>query len=86
MKTLKTWIPVAVGALFLGACGSGGGDDAGVPLVAGTDVPQSATTSSAGAIAFIKTVTANQDNTSTPLVVGDVTLATSDTDEPDPGV
>jgi hypothetical protein len=75
-------------ALLLIACGGGGGG-ASVPTdppVAGSDVPQSATSSSAGAVAFVRGLAASSDDTATPITVGDVTLATSDTDEPDPGI
>jgi hypothetical protein len=85
----RTAAGLAIGALLLSACG-GGSDDAAVtptdPLVAGTEVPQSATTSSTAAFAFVQGVAANRDETASPLVVGDAVLATSDTDEPDPGV
>ncbi|MDF2465129.1 MAG: hypothetical protein K0Q43_3364 [Ramlibacter sp.] len=85
---LRGAFAAAAGALVLVACGGGGG---GVPVatdppVAGTDVPASATSSSAGAIAFVKSVAASSDNTAAPLAVGDAMLATSDTDEPDPGI
>jgi len=76
-------------AALLSACGGGGGGDSAVPVdppVAGSDVPLSATTSSAAALAFVRTVAATSDNTATPITVGDATLATSDTDEPDPGI
>jgi hypothetical protein len=74
-------------ALLLVACGGGGGGSAPVdPPVAGSDVPLSATTSSAGALTFVKAVAASSDNTAAPLTVGDATLATSDTDEPDPSI
>jgi hypothetical protein len=56
------------------------------PLVTGTDVPVSATTTGAGAAEFVKTVVASSADTAEPLMVGDVVLGTSDTDEPDPGV
>jgi hypothetical protein len=46
----------------------------------------SATTSSSGAIAFVKSVAAPSDNSASPIVVGDATLATSDNDEPESGV
>jgi hypothetical protein len=52
----------------------------------GTDVPLSATTSSAGAMEFVKRVAATSDNSAEPIRVGDAVLATSDTDEPDPSI
>jgi hypothetical protein len=83
-------VGLAVGALFLSACGGGDDDVASVPPsdppVAGTEVPTSATTSSAGAFAFVKSVAATTDETGTPIIVGDAVLATSESDEPDPGV
>ena len=88
MKHKTTLAGLAGTALLLAACGGGGGD-ASVPVdppVAGSDVPQSATTSSAGALAFVKSVAATSDNTATPIAVGDATLAASDTDEPDPSI
>ena len=88
IKLTRTATSLAASALLLAACGGGGGETAVVadPLIAGTDVPQSATTSSAGAVAFVKSVAATSDDSASPIVVGDVTLATSDTDEPDGGV
>ena len=55
-------------------------------MMSATDVPLSATTSSAGAMEFVKRVAATSDNSAEPIRVGDAVLATSDTDEPDPGV
>ena len=88
IKLTRTATSLAASALLLAACGGGGGETAVVadPLIAGTDVPQSATTSSAGALAFVKSVAASSDNSASPIVVGDATLATSDSDEPDSGV
>jgi hypothetical protein len=85
----KTWrrnaLSLAASSLLLTACGGGGSSEA--PIADnGTDVPQSATTSSAGAIAFMKSVAASSSNTAEPLRVGDAVLATSDADEPDPGI
>ena len=83
-------VPAAVFLLLLAACGGGGGGGGNITVpngnVAGTDVPVSATTSSAAATAFVKTVAATKDETASPIVVGDAVLATSETDEPDPGV
>ena len=83
----KTWrrsaASLAASSLLLTACGGGG---SGPVADNGTDVPQSAMTSSAGAIAFMKSVAASSSDTAEPLRVGDAVLATSDTDEPDPGI
>jgi hypothetical protein len=74
---------VATGAVLLTACG-GGSDPVvpSIPLVTGTDIPVSATTSSAGAFTFVNTLAGVPDNTAEPITVGDAILATSDTDEP----
>lgn len=86
-RTFRTGWALAGGALLVAACGGGGGGDAVVPPVAtGSDVPLSATRSSAGAFAFVQSVAARSDDTAMPVAVGDETLATSETDEPDPGV
>jgi hypothetical protein len=76
------------GASLLAGCGGGGGSGTMVtdPFVAGTDVPLSATTSSAGALAFVKRVAATSDNRAEPIRVGGAVLATSDTDESDPDI
>lgn len=90
MKSLpftRTHLSLAAGALLLAACGGGGGGDpAPTDPVAGTQVPTSATTSSAGAFTFVRDTGGTSDNSAEPLVVGDVTLATSETDEPDPSI
>ena len=95
MKT-KSWrrtaASFAASSVLLAACGGGGGTGADAaapaagPLADGTDVPQSAMISSAGALAFVKRVAASSDNGAEPLRVGNAVLATSDTDEPDPGI
>ncbi len=84
-------LSLAAGTLLLAACGGGSDHDSGMPVVtdppvAGSDVPTSATTSSAGALAYVKSVAATSDNTATPVSVGDAVLATSDTDEPDASI
>jgi hypothetical protein len=74
---------------LLAACGGGGGGAAPAvtdPPFARTDVPTSATASPAGALAFVKTVAAATGNDAEPIAVGDAVLATSDTDESDPGI
>lgn len=79
-------LAVSVAAL-LSACGSGHNDAPapGVALAPGTEVPLSATQSSAQATDFVRTVV-NKGNADaeTALVVGDVVLATSETDDPVP--
>ncbi len=88
LNLARTPLSLAAGALMLAACGGGGNAEMPIsdPLVSGTDVPASATTSSAAALAFVKTLAATGDNSTEPIRVGDVTLATSDTDEPDPSI
>jgi ABC-type glycerol-3-phosphate transport system substrate-binding protein len=89
MKSLvknRIWA-LGAGAAMLAACGGGGGSSAPVdPVVSGTDIPVSATTSAAGAFTFVNSVASASDNTAEPLVVGDATLATSETDEPDASI
>lgn len=89
-KTLlksRVWAAGA-GAVMLAACGGGGGGSSAPvdPVVSGTDIPVSATTSAAGAFTFVNGVASAGDNTAEPLVVGDATLATSETDEPDASI
>jgi hypothetical protein len=76
---------VLTGAALITACG--GGTDTvpavpAIPLVTGTDIPVSATTSAAGAFTFVNTLAGVADNTAEPLTVGNAMLATSETDEP----
>jgi hypothetical protein len=78
---------VAGSALLLAACGGGGGGGASVDAPgAAPGGLASATTSSAGALAFVRTVAAGNENGAEPITLGDATLATSETDEPDPGI
>jgi hypothetical protein len=70
---------------LLAGCGGGGGGAAGVDTPA-PDGLSSAAASSAGALAFVKRVAAVTDNGAEPIAIGDATLATSETDEPDPGI
>jgi hypothetical protein len=88
MMTIKTFstiaVPVAL-AVSLSACGSS--SSSSDPLVAGTDIPVSATQTVPGVVSFANlSAAASSGDTSEPLAVGDVSLATSDTDEPDPSV
>lgn len=78
---------LAAGALLLTACGgSGGGSDLADPLASGTDVPLSATASADGALGFVKSVAATTSDSTEPIVVGEVVLGSSETDEPDPSI
>lgn len=90
MKSLvrnRFWA-LGAGVALLAACGGGGGDSSTPvdPVVSGTDIPVSATSSAAGAFTFVNSVASASDNTAEPLVVGDATLATSETDEPDASI
>jgi hypothetical protein len=84
---MKLLLLTAVISLTLSACGSDG--TPATPLVAGTDVPVTATAISNGASVFVKEVVATPTETAEkaePLVLGDAVLATSETDEPDSDV
>jgi hypothetical protein len=73
------------GLALLSACGGGSDDSVAVnadPNLAGSEVPNSATSSSAGAVAFARQLAATSNDTAEPIRVGDAVLATSDTDEP----
>ena len=76
---------LACSAVLLSACGDSSVATPAVALVPGSGLPVAATTSVAGAISFIGTVVASAEN-SEEIELGDVLLATSDTDEPDPSV
>lgn len=80
---------IAFGTALLAACGGGGGGDlhgsdmrAPPTNFAGSDVPIAATKDANAAFEFVASVAANKSDTADPLVVGDATLATTDTDEP----
>jgi hypothetical protein len=85
-QTAQALLALSATALLV-ACGGGGGGGGTTPPadppVAGTDVPTSATTSSAAATEFVRTVVAKGEaNAETELIVGNVVLATSETDDP----
>ena len=81
----RVFVATTVAAAVLAACGGGG--DSGPALVAGTDVPVSATVDYQAATDFIKSiVAAGGSETNDPIVVGDVMLATSETADPDPSI
>ncbi len=76
---------MALSAVLLSACGSNSGGSAGA-LVAGTDIPVTATETTAGVVSFANLSAAQSDDAAQPLVVGDAALASTETDEPDPSV
>jgi hypothetical protein len=94
--THRSWLAASAGALLLAACGSGGdsgGDNGassgGSPLGNGSDIPVSATSSSAGAFSFVQSlVAAGGSETAEPLQLGgdDVSLGSSETDDADTSV
>lgn len=87
-RTEKVLIALSTTALLM-ACGGGGGSagDTSPPNVPGTDVPVAATTDSVAATGFVSTVVARGEaNSDTPLIVGDIVLATSETADPVAGV
>ena len=82
---MKHWTMTAFGVLLVAACG--GGDDRGArpPPEAGapgSDVPVSATQDPNAAYEFVASLAAGTSDTADPIVVGDATLATTETDEP----
>lgn len=82
MKTLKVALTGAAAALLLSACG--GGDDA-APVPATAQVSPSATASVAGLQGYLGELTAETSaasDTLSPVDVSNVTLPTSETDEP----
>lgn len=74
--------------LLVAACGSGGGGDgnAGNPdVIAGSDVPASAVANPEGWVGYLRSlITERTDETSEPVLVGDITAPTSETLEPLP--
>jgi hypothetical protein len=88
--THRAWLAASAGALLLIACGgdssnAGGGTASGN----GSDIPVSATSSSAGAFSFVESlVAAGGSETAEPLQLGgdDVSLGNSETDDADASV
>jgi hypothetical protein len=88
-SSYRTALGLAVVGSVLVACGSGVNDAPAVivdPAVDATDVPISATTSAPGAIAFVTATVATSSDSAEPIVMGDVVLASGETDEPDPSI
>lgn len=76
-------------ALLLAGCGGGGGGEPAAAVDPGASVsgiPAAASTSSAAALAFVRSLAASSDSGAEPIALGDAVLATSETDEPDPGI
>ena len=87
LNLLKSSLLFATSAVLLSACGGGSSSTtAAVALVAGTDVPVTATETTAGVVSFANLSAASSDDTGEPLAVGEAALASSDTDEPDASV
>ena len=83
--SLRAGLAGAAVAMALGGCGGGGGDGTPAPEFAGgSDVPLAATQSAAEATRFVRSTTAGNSDSAEPLRVGDATLATSETAEPEP--
>ena len=93
---MKTYLPIATvialsaASVLLIACGDSGtlqsSNDA--PLsenptaTSATEIPMSATTSTASAFNFVNMMASSQNDSAEPLVGGAAVLATSETDEP----
>ncbi len=76
----KLLLLVATAALVAVGCGGGGGDREGI---VGSDIPRSATENSGSAVAFLLRLQGSSTNeTSEPIVLGDVMLAVDDNAEP----
>jgi hypothetical protein len=91
--THRAWLVASAAALLLTACGSGGGDSGnasgGTSSGKGSDIPVSATTSSAGAFSFVESlVAAGGSETAEPLQLGgdDVSLGNSEGEDADSSV
>ncbi len=89
----RTGLALCALAVAMVACGDSGSVHepvAGTPPAPApaplSDIPASATASSAGAFTFIKSVVESSAETNEPLTTADEVLAVSDTDEPDPSV
>ena len=79
---LRSAAVVLAACALLSACG-GGGDD-GPASARTTDVPSSAQSSIDGLIAYINELIGQTSDTSSPVLVGDAVLPTSDSALPSP--
>jgi hypothetical protein len=88
MKTISLKLKaslLALTAVIVTACGGGSGTTV-EPVVAGTDVPVTATETTAAVISFANLSVSKGTDGDEPLQVGEAALASSETDEPDPSV
>lgn len=97
---MKTILPstallvLSAASVMLIACGDGGTmpSSNNVQLMdnpvtaSATELPVSATNSSASAFNFVNTMASSQNDSAEPMVDGNAVLATSETDEPEPNV
>lgn len=84
MRYLRTFALGTVAAAALVACG-GGSSSGGAPAVSlqsGSDVPDSAAANVSSVVAFILSLVNSE--TAEPITIGNATLATSETAEPEP--
>ncbi len=88
LRMLRPVLLLSVSSAVLSACAGGNGSVGSSvdPFVAGTDVLTSATTTSTAVLPFALSVTSVGNDSAEPVSVGDTTLATSETDEPDSSV
>jgi hypothetical protein len=69
-------------AAILTGCGGGGGDDSAPTTSNNSGVPETATSSVAGLIAYLGQLIAGTSETSEPVVLGDAALPVDDTAAP----
>ncbi len=88
MRTFTRSTAIAAALLALASCG-GGGDDGGPPSVAPVATntpPASASGSSDGFVAFLKTLVATTPDNTEPLDLSAFTAPVNDTGDPDPSI
>lgn len=82
------YLLIALLPVVVAACSSG--DSVAVnadPNIAGTDIPGSATVTGEAASIFVKSIVlAGNKDADDPIVDGNVVLAVSETDDPDPSI
>lgn len=79
-STTVLGLAACIAALAVAGCG--GGDDAPMPVAPppGSEVPSTALSSSEGLVAYVRELIATMTSaTADPVVLGDITLPTSDT-------